>query len=186
MGGRHHGSDTKRIGGVMIVAAWILILGLLGLAFGDWLGELENPNQVVRANRAGDGRAEIVLRQNRSGHYVANGTINGVPVTFLLDTGATNVSVPARVASRIGLEPGAPVRTVTANGSLTTYLTRIDAIDVGGLRLGNVPAQINPGSQFEEVLLGMSFLKHFDFAQRDRALVIREPGPNRLVGIRAR
>ena len=112
---------------------------------------LNNPNQQVRTELRADGVREVVLKQNRAGHYVANGAINGRQVTFLLDTGATSVSVPASVANRLGLKRGAPLRARTANGVVTTYATRLD-----------------------EVRLGMSFLRKLEFTQRDRELTIRQ------------
>ena len=113
-------ANSGRIGIVMTVLAWIVVLGLLSALFGGWMEHLNNPNQQVRTEVRADGVREVVLRQNRAGHYVATGAINGHKVTFLLDTGATSVSVPAKVANRIGLKRGAPLRANTANGVVTT------------------------------------------------------------------
>ena len=162
------------VGAIMTILAWILVLGLLGAFFSGWMEKLNNPNQQVRAQLHADGVREVVLRQNRAGHYVANGTINGHPVTFLLDTGATAVSVPVRVATPLGLKRGAPMRATTANGTVTTYATRLDEVQLGNIALENVRASINPHMQGDEVLLGMSFLRKLEFTQRDRELTIRQ------------
>ena len=158
----------------MTVLAWLVVLGLLSAFFSGWLEKLNNPNQQVRAELRADGVREVVLRQNRAGHYVANGAINGHPVTFLLDTGATSVSVPASVAHRLGLKRGAPLRASTANGTITTYATRLDDVQLGNITLENIRADINPHMRSEEVLLGMSFLRKLEFTQRDRELTIRQ------------
>lgn len=158
----------------MTVLAWIVVLGLLSAFFGGWMEKLNNPNQKVQTELRDDGVREVVLRQNRAGHYVANGAINGEPVTFLLDTGATSVSVPAAIAKRLGLRRGAPMRANTANGAITTYATRLDQVRLGGIELNNVRADINPRMRSDEVLLGMSFLRKLEFTQRDRQLTIRQ------------
>lgn len=158
----------------MTVLAWIVVLGLLSALFTGWMEKLNNPNQQVTTVLRTDGVREVVLEQNRAGHYVASGTINGSPVTFLLDTGATSVSVPARVADRLGLERGVPLRANTANGVITTYATRLDRVRLGDIELANVRADINPHMRSGEVLLGMSFLRQLEFTQRDRELTIRQ------------
>ena len=56
------------------------------------------------------------IERNRNGHYVFDGFVNGVAVEFLLDTGATDVSVPERIASRLRLQRGARLRAVPAWG----------------------------------------------------------------------
>ena len=167
-------SHTGRIGAVMTVLAWIVVLGLLSVFFSGWMEKRDNPNQQVRAGLSADGVREVVLRQNRAGHYVASGAINGQPVTFLLDTGATSVSLPASVAGRLGLRRGAAMRAKTANGTITTYATRLDEVRLGNISLENVRADINPHMLGNEVLLGMSFLRKLEFTQRDRELTIRQ------------
>jgi len=97
-----------------------------------------------------------VLKRSRDGHYVFPGTINGRPVSFLLDTGATLVSVPAHLAGTLGLKPGAYQQSVTANGTVATRATRVEALAFGPFDLRDVPASLNPGMAGDQVLLGMS------------------------------
>ncbi len=92
----------------------------------------------------------------------------------MLDTGATTVSVPAAVAHRLGLKRGPPVLSNTANGTITTYLTRLASVSVGDITLHNVKANINPHMGGNEVLLGMSFLKHLEFTQRGDTLTLKQ------------
>lgn len=158
----------------MTVLAWLVVLGLLSAFFGGWMEKLDNPNQKVVSALHADGVREVVLQQNRAGHYVANGAINGHRVTFLLDTGATSVSVPASIAGPLGLKRGAPLRANTANGTVTTYATRLDEVRLGNISIENVRADINPHMQGTEVLLGMSFLRKLEFTQRGRELTIRQ------------
>ena len=101
--------------------------------------------------------------------------INGQPARFLLDTGATHTSVPAHLAQPLGLRPGAPSMVSTANGTVTVRATRIAALDIGPFRFVGAPAHLNPGMRDDDVLLGMSVLKHLEFTQRGDVLVLRKP-----------
>ncbi|WP_109341105.1 retropepsin-like aspartic protease family protein [Saliniradius amylolyticus] len=148
----------------MAVLAWIALLGLLTLWFNEELTEQFNPNQQP-LSQTQNGRQEVRLKQNRQGHYVASGLINGSPVTFLLDTGATHVSIPAHLGERLNLQPGARSRVMTANGSITVAQTRIDRLQLGDISLYDVRANLNPGMGGEAILLGMSALKQVDFRQ---------------------
>lgn len=166
--------DTRGLGRGMITVAWLLVLGLLWYVFAGYLDRRDNPNRSL-AVRAGAGTEELVLRRNRLGHYVAPGTINGQPVTFLLDTGATQVSVPAHLGTALGLTPGARHQVSTANGDVSVRATRVDELGLGPFRLSHVAAHLNPGMQTDEILLGMSVLKHLEFTQRADVLILRAP-----------
>jgi aspartyl protease family protein len=168
-----HPPDTRRIGKVMTLAAWIIVLILLTLFFNHKLDRQRNPNQAVFSRINDAGVHEVVLKRNRFGHYVTSGTVNGQPVEFLLDTGASDVAIPAQLANRLGLKRGNPVQYQTANGNVTAYRTTIDSVSIGPMVVNNVPASINPGMQDMEILLGMSVLKHIEFTQRGDTLILR-------------
>lgn len=164
----------KRAGAVMIIMAWIVVLAMLTLYFKGWFDQQHNPNTSVTGRIGDDGLRELVLRQNRQGHYIAEGKINDHTVVFLLDTGATEVSVPEPVALRLGLTKGQPARSNTANGTITTFSTRLDSVALGPVEQRNVRAHINPHMHGEEILLGMSFLRRLDLRQRDGKLTITQ------------
>ena len=156
----------------MALVASLLVLGMFYLYFETSLQARDNPNRALQVAPG----AELVLKRSRDGHYVFPGEINGQRVTFLLDTGATLVSVPARLAESLSLRPGVPMQAVTANGTVTTYATRIDSLAFGPFDLRGVPASLNPGMRGEQILLGMSVLKHLEFTQRGDTLVLRPLG----------
>ncbi|MFC5696863.1 TIGR02281 family clan AA aspartic protease [Pseudomonas sp. GCM10022186] len=163
----------KRAGRVMLVLAWGVGLLLATHYFGVWEDRQRNPNREPQSVR-GDGYVEVRLVSSRQGHYLLDGRIDGQGVTFLLDTGATQVAVPARLAERLGLAPGAPVTLSTANGRVTGQRTQLQDLRLGDIRLSRVPAIIVPGMDGDEVLLGMSALKQLEFTQRDGTLVLRQ------------
>jgi aspartyl protease family protein len=170
-------NDTKeirRMGLGMQVLAWLAFLGLGVFFFSDVLEKQYNPNQSLETRHMEDGVAEVVLQRNRQGHYVTSGEINSLPVTFILDTGATGVAVPSKVAQRLGLQPGRAFPTQTANGMSVSYAVSLDQVSVGGITLQEVRASITPGLTTSEVLLGMSFLKHIEFTQRGDQLILRQ------------
>lgn len=168
----------SRTGKLMIFAAWIGAATLLSWLFARELHQQVNPNQAVETAFVEEA-VEVRLTRNRMGHYVATGRINEQPVEFFLDTGATHVAVGEALARDIGLERGAPARTRTANGTIVTYRTVLDRVTLGGITVRNVTASINPRMPGDEVLLGMSFLKHLELIQRGDELLLRQPAPRR-------
>jgi aspartyl protease family protein len=165
--------DSRRIGKGMWVLMWLLVLALLTMVFNNLLEEQRNPNTDPQTSKNGS-RAEVVLKRNRYGHYVATGAINDRPVEFLLDTGASDVSVPLDLAERLGLKKGPRVRFETANGRVDGYMTNLDQVQLGDIQLHQVRASINPGMSGDSVLLGMSFLRHIEFTQRGDSMTLRQ------------
>lgn len=157
----------------MLMLAWAIGLALLVYWFAGVEERQRNPNQSPRSVHLGQ-VIEVHLQRNSSGHYLAGGQINGRPVTFLLDTGATFVSVPAGLANELGLVRGRPSMVSTANGMAESWSTEIQLLQLGDIRLRDVSAGIVPGIEGEGVLLGMSALKQLDFSQQGGELILRQ------------
>lgn len=108
-------------------------------------------------------RSEHVIRitADSRGHYVVNGTADGVPLQFLIDSGATNIVLTKAAARRLNTGPlRFDVTTSTANGPVQNAEIRIGTLTVGTHTATGVPALVN-GGDLEESLLGMSWLKQF-------------------------
>ena len=105
---------------------------------------------------------------------MANGEINGIPVTFLLDTGATDVAIPAEIAMEADLVGGLAHQASTANGVVTVYSTRINELTLGNIVLYNIEASITPSMFGDIILLGMSALQQIEFTQRGSTLTLRQ------------
>ena len=158
---------------------WMFLFGL-GLAltttayfFQYVLDRQYNPNtRAALAKQTG----ELRLKQNRGGHYLAEGRIRDVPVTFLLDTGATRVVVSEKIARRAGLRAHGEGWAQTASGIVKTRLATIDDLQVGPLLFSDVRGAIieSPGDE-ELALLGMSALEHLEMIQRGDTLILRPP-----------
>ena len=163
----------KRAGRVMMVLAWCAALFLATRFFGQWEERQQNPNVVVSSEQ-GEGFIEVKLVSNDQGHFVASGHINGQPVDFMLDTGATDVAIPAQMAERLKLEQGFGVTLSTANGRTEGYRTRVDRLQLGDIVLRDVRAIVVPGLDGKQVLLGMSALNKLEFTQRGGTMLLRQ------------
>ena len=113
-----------------------------------------------------------VVRTNERGALVADGEVNGMPVRFAVDTGATFITLPAHEASRLGLDyhNGQKVVMETANGNIFAYRLKLDTVSVGDVAVHNVDAVITEGNGLPVALLGMSFLNRVDI-KREGAIM---------------
>lgn len=162
----------QRMGQGMLWIFWLLVLGIGTWLFSTWTDSRERAERAPVA-RLTDDTIEVRLQRGRSGHYLAEGLIDGRPVTFLLDTGATSVVVPADQAERLGLERGPRIPIRTASGRDHAWLTRINRLELGPLTLYDVEGAIAPGLE-DTVLLGMSALGRLEMNQRDGVLVLKQ------------
>lgn len=160
----------------MLAIAWVLIIGVAGLAFNSWLEKQNNPNNKPRSTTASDGTRSVVLRANRQHHYITTAFINGEKTTVLVDTGATDVVIPDKLARKLQLPKGQEGVAITANGRIRIYHTVIDDIRIGDIILREVRASVNPGmGPNDPVLLGMSALKNIELRHRDGELHLIQP-----------
>ena len=156
----------------MIMAGWGLGVLVLALLFGGILERRENPNRLsVLAGQEG----ELVLLRDRTGHYRAEGWLNGVATIFLLDTGATRLAVSSELARRAGLERGATTRISTANGVVRAWRTRVPRLEIGPLVFQDLAAVIAPNLPNDAALLGMNALGDLHIEQRGEELILRLP-----------
>ena len=118
---------------------------------------------------ASDGAGKVILTADGQGHFVTTGTVNGNSVRFLVDTGASMISLGASDARRLGLDPrkGRQGISQTANGQTQISIVKLDQVRVGGIVLHQVDAAI-PSTDMPVALLGMSFLNRMEM-QRDGA-----------------
>ncbi len=164
----------QQTGKLMMIAAWVIGLLLLTQIFGFWEDKQRNPNQSLEVVQGSNGQDQLVLQRNRYGHYLFTGKINQQPADFLVDTGATQVAVPEQLAKELKLPYLGTTHVQTANGTSTAYRTRIDQLELGPFTLTQVNATILPGMDADqEILLGMSALRHLSFSQQGDKLILR-------------
>lgn len=165
--------EHKRLGHKFVIAMWIAVMVMVFFLFENLLERDYNPNQKVMSQQSGEQRT-VTLKRNRYGHYVTKGKINNRAVTLLLDTGASDISIPDKIAKKLKLKYGQEQRYQTANGIIIGNLTTLNSVSIGNIKLHNVRASINPKMKNDEILLGMSFLKFIEFTQRGDTLILRQ------------
>jgi aspartyl protease family protein len=109
--------------------------------------------------------ASVMLTADTQGHFFADGVVNGVPMRFVVDTGATLISLPASEARRLSLDfrKGQKGMTNTANGTATAYRIKLDTVRIGDITLNNVDAVVMERDDgLSSALLGMNFLNRMD------------------------
>jgi aspartyl protease family protein len=131
----------------------------------------------TRFDRAEDRGPSLQLWPDRDGTYSTTGSINGFPVAFLVDTGASKVAMNALEATRLGIDyrvVGTPALAATASGVVRSYEVVLARVKVGEIELTNVPAGVLDGPHPREVLLGMSFLEQLDMTREGKRLELRK------------
>ena len=123
------------------------------------------------------GQGSMVLRPNAHNQYLLPGYINNVPVTFLIDTGASSISVNYRIAKLAGLKAYRKVPVNTAAGTVAGYSSEISVLQAGHFLYKNIDAIILPG-QGDTVLLGMNALGDLSITQHNGVLSISAPQKN--------
>ena len=124
----------------------------------------------AEASTSASGHSRVTLAADPRGHFYIDGAVNRVPVRFMVDTGATMVSLPQRDADRLGIDyrAGRRASTRTANGIATVYVVKLDMVRIGDIELHNVEGLVHEGGGLDQALLGMSFLNRVSM-QRDGA-----------------
>ncbi len=117
----------------------------------------------------------VTLRADARGHFVTPGAVNGVKVHFLVDTGASYVSLGAADAARAGIDlRGArEAFSNTANGTVRVRLVRLNEVRVGAVLLNDVEAMVHE-HDLPLVLLGMSFLKRLDMQRNGEIMTLKK------------
>jgi len=111
---------------------------------------------------------------NGRGDMVADGEVNGVRVRFMVDTGASFITLPAREAARLGLEyrNGQKIMMETANGDVLGHRVKLDTVRVGDIALRDIDAVVIDGKNLSSALLGMSFLNRVDMKREGTTLTL--------------
>lgn len=133
----------------------------------------EAPASVGGTGGAGARGSRIVLTAGSGGHFMTQGAINGQAANFMVDTGATMVSMGAADADRLGLnyKAGQPGHTSTANGVTPVWRIKLTSVRVGDVEIFNVDALVTP-QPMPFMLLGNSFLSRFQMKRENDQMVL--------------
>jgi aspartyl protease family protein len=167
---------------VVVVAVMVTAAQYLGLFDGSLATNLRPlaaapgpppaPFTVVESG----GSREIHIAAHESGHYLVDATVNGVDLAFLVDTGASWLTLSKADAARAGIETAwldFDIRLQTANGIVRAARIELPELRIGDMELRDVAAIVND-SPMGFSLLGMSFLERLDgYEVRDGTLILR-------------
>ncbi|HEX7758999.1 MAG TPA: TIGR02281 family clan AA aspartic protease [Caulobacteraceae bacterium] len=165
------------------VAIWVGLVGVLALGYA-YRGELSDAGQRLRAELLPDhaistGAHEMVVAQDSDGQYSITGAVNGTPVRFIIDTGASDVVLSPDDARRMGLDLDSlkfshPYSTANGVGSGADY--KAQTVRAGAVQFSNLDVSINRAPMGAS-LLGMTFLKRLDsFEVKDGKMTLRWRG----------
>jgi aspartyl protease family protein len=133
-------------------------------------------NQSIAGNFKKPDRSKLRIFPDARGMYYVQGTINDKSTSFLVDTGATHVTLSGKKARalRIDFSKGERSMARTASDNVLVWQVVLNSVSIGGIKLRNVSATVIDGDKPYEVLLGNSFLRHTDMQQADSVLIIRK------------
>ena len=135
-------------------------------------GAAASASAAVHAN---DKRDKLTLTETRNGMFVVGAKVNGVELPFLVDTGATSVSMDAALAQSAGLNfrSGTPGWSNTANGPVRSWQIKLDSIAVGPIVLYGIEANVREGPGTGGIgLLGMTFLNRVEMKREGETLTL--------------
>ena len=165
---KHLGNKTMsptKTGLIPMLIFWCVVMGLLYLLMTHYL----KPQQAqVLAN------GDLVIKRSQDGHFYAMGTVNGQEAKFMVDTGASLVSVSEAFAQKAHIRGGLPATFSTANGASPGRIVEGVDIAIGPVSVSNV--KVGVGLRMgddNEALLGQSFLSKFDIIMSKNQMVLR-------------
>ena len=142
--------------------------------------EIDGKKRVLRVgqNVAAQSSGAVpmaILTADSRGHFVTTGSINGTSMRFLVDTGASMVSMGASEARRLGIDPerGRTGYSQTANGTAQVSLVKLDSGRVGDIVLNNADALVHP-NDLPLALLGMSFLNRMEMKRDGDTMTLKK------------
>jgi aspartyl protease family protein len=131
--------------------------------------------QSFAGGAATGARQSVSLTADARGHFAAAGSLNGYPVSFLVDTGATSIAINAAEAKRMGLDykAGQAVGVGTAAGVVPAWRVKFNTVKVGSITLNQVDGMVVE-SGLNVPLLGMSFLNRMDMKRDGQTMTLTQ------------
>ncbi len=164
------GQEPERTGGMgwgplAIVAFWTVIMGVLYVLMTHYL----KPKPVTIT-----AQGELVIPKSRDGHFYAAGTVNGRNVMFMVDTGASTVTISEKFARNAGVADGLPTTFHTANGDVQGRTVADVPVSLGPIKVSGVRVGVGLlGGDEDDALLGQSFLSKFDITMSKEQMTLR-------------
>jgi aspartyl protease family protein len=164
-----------------MILAWVAIFAVLIVIF-SFRPEIKQIWNRVKADFSGSANQNVAgstlrLTRGDDGHFSVLAHVNGQPVTFMVDSGATVTSISSDTASAIGLEvdrSAYPVILSTANGSTKAWRANIKSMRAGNISLNDHAIMVSD-TLGDTNLLGMNFLDELQSWRVERDIMVLEP-----------
>ena len=162
----------------------ILIVVLVLMAASVYGVQVIQENRVLQERKVAakpvpqkpaDARTVAIAAEN--GHFAAEGRVDGRPIAFMVDTGASLITIRASEADRLGYRPREAdyvVKISTANGEGRAARIELNTVEIGEITVRDVPALVVPDEALGVNLLGMSFLSRVHWSHERGQLVLEQ------------
>lgn len=149
-----------------IVVFWLAVMSLLYMAMNHYL----KPKPLT-VSASGD----LVIPRARDGHFYAAGSVNGKRANFLVDTGASLVTVSEKFAREAGIAAGEATVFQTANGDMRGRIVPDVPVGLGPIAVSGVRVGVGfVGHDVDDALLGQSFLSKFEIVLQKDQMTLRK------------
>lgn len=161
---------------ILILACAVVFAGGYAARYADRLATARSTEQVAAVQPAEQPSApptfgrSLMLDSDRHGHFPAEARVDGRPIKFIVDTGASLVTLRESDAAEVGIWPTPSdykATVATANGSVKAARAKLSRVEIGGITVYDVPALVLPDEALGQSLLGVSFLsrlKRYEYA----------------------
>lgn len=154
-------------GPLAMVAFWLVVMGVVYGA----IKMVMQPREITVSMTG-----EVTIPRSRDGHFYAPGLVAGQPVVFLIDTGASYVTVSQEFARHAGISGGTPTRFHTANGTIEGTIVNNLTVSMGPAEVTGIKVAVGLiGAGRDTALLGQSFLSRFQITLSGNQMVLRKP-----------
>ena len=158
-------TSATKTGLIPMMIFWCAVMGLLNMLMTHYL----KPKQAqVLSN------GDLVIQRSQDGHFYTLGRINGQEAKFMVDTGASLVTVSEKYAQKAFVSGGVPTTFQTANGVRSGRVVEGQTVAIGPVTASNI--KIGVGLSFgneNDALLGQSFLSKFDITMNKDQMILR-------------
>ncbi len=152
-------------GVITVLVIWVIIFSFVYVFFDS------QQKPKIATGKDGGMFGQIVIPRSLDGHYYVRGSINGYPIDFMVDTGASVVSVSKRLAKKANLPNGVPANFSTAGGTVMGEVVSGQSVEAGGIMVDGISVSV--GIQGDVALLGQNFLRRVDVLQANDTMTLR-------------
>jgi aspartyl protease family protein len=160
---------------ILLAAGMLLGAGVLSARYADQVARV--PNAATAQAAVPTNSRTMVLKAGDGGHFEVDARIDGRRLTFVVDTGASQIALRESDAARLGFHPTPrdySIKTYTANGVGRAALVNLGMVEVGNIIVRDLPALVHPDDALSVNLLGMSFLSRVRWSHERGKLIIEQ------------